>query len=102
MTLLLSLLTFTHCDTLEVLTDQETALSYQGKKLLCVKAIVKMSSALEKEGCLLLLRTQFVAACFNTHKSTQRFDFGRWEEKDLSSMSRIRSQWCTCDLTCWP
>lgn len=41
---------FTHCDTLEVLTaDQETALSCQGEKLLCVKAIVKMSSALEEE-----------------------------------------------------
>lgn len=59
---------FTHCDTLEVLTaDQETALCCQGKKLFCVKAFVKMSSALEREGCLLLLRTQFLAAFINTH-----------------------------------
>lgn len=62
---------FTHCDTLEVLTNQETALCYLGKKLLCVKAAVKMSSALEKEGCLLLLRTQFLAAFFNTHAQTK-------------------------------
>lgn len=59
---------FLHSDTLEVLTaDRETALCCQGKKLLCAKAIVKDSSALEKEGYLLLLRTQFLAAFFNTH-----------------------------------
>lgn len=87
---------FTHCDTLEVLTaDQETALCCQGEKMLCVKAFVKMSSALEKEGCLLLLRTQFLAAFFkthaHTHAHTHSFDFGRWEEKDLSIMARTRS-----------
>lgn len=79
----------------------------KGKKLLCVKAFVKVSSALEKEGCLPLLRTQFLAAFFNTHihaqahTHTESFDFSGWEEKHLSSIARTRSQRCTCDLTCW-
>lgn len=63
---------FTHCDTLEVLmADQETALCCQGEKLLCVKAIVKMSSALEKEEHNL---KNTISSCFliQTHTHTHR------------------------------
>lgn len=64
---------FPHCDTLQLPTaDQEAALCCQRKKLLCVKAVVKKSSALEKEGCLPLVKTQLLAAFFNTHTHTRR------------------------------
>lgn len=70
MTLLLLLLTLSLTVTPWRCSQTKTLHCYQGKKLLCVKAVVKMSSALEKEGCLLLLRTQFLAAFFNTHAHT--------------------------------
>lgn len=73
MTLLLLLLTLSLTVTPWRCSQQTKKLHavVKGKKLLCVKAFVKVSSALEKEGCLLLLRTQFLAAFFNTHIHAQ-------------------------------
>lgn len=77
---------FTHSNTLEVLTtDQETAVCYLGKNLLYVKVFVKMTNALEKVRCLLLLNTQLLAASFNKTKQNKK------KKKHLSSMARASS-----------